>query len=155
MSHYSKKMEELQRVSEQHRLCSPGTICDSFPCQHSSFSTDEDYLADLKDKGLHPELYRTAWRLFLNPSQKQELSQEDLEKHSAILARCERITAKRPQIRSETNANQRMFSEEVLGFPRKEEIHLSEEELTALREKAKAMMTEGFQRCAVKYGWST
>lgn len=152
---YSEKMEELKRVAEQHRLCPPWDRCESFPCQHSSYSTDEDYLADLKDKDLHPELHRTAWSLFHNPSQKQSLSSEELEKYSMILARYERITAKRPQIRSEIKTNHRMFMEEVCGFPPEEEIHLSEEEFKAVKEDVKAKLMEDFQRCAVEYGWST
>jgi hypothetical protein len=155
MPHYSEKMEELQRVAEQHRLCPPGAKCESFPCQHSSFSTDEDYLADLKDQVFHPELHWTAWPLFYGPSQKQTLSPQELEKYSAILSRCERIAAKRPQIRSEIDANCRMFMEEVLGFPPEEKVHRTEEERAALREKVRAMMTEDFQRCAVRNGWST
>jgi hypothetical protein len=152
---YSEKMEELKRVAEQQRLCPPWERCESFPCQHSSFSTDEDYLDDVNDQVFHPELHRTAWSLFYRPAQKQTLSPQDLEKYSAILSRCERIAAKRPQILSEIDANRRMFMEEVLGFPRKEKVHLTEEEFAALKEKVKAMMTEDFQRCAVRNGWST
>jgi len=48
-----------------------------------------------------------------------------------------------------------MFLEEVRGFPPKKEIHLTEEERAALWEDVKAKLMEGFQRCAVKYGWST
>ena len=131
------RLEELKRVAEKHRLCPPGAKCESFPCEHYSFSTYEDYLADLKDKHLHPEFNGTAWSLFRTPSHKQRLSSHGLEKYSAILERCERITLKRPQIRSEIKSNGGMFMEEVLGFPPKEEIHLTEEERTALKENVK------------------
>ena len=53
------------------------------------------------------------------------------------------------------DANHQMFMEEVLGFPPEEKVHRTEDEVAAIREKAKAMMTEDLQRCAVRNGWST
>jgi hypothetical protein len=152
---YSEKMEELKRVAEQQRLCPPWERCESFPCQHSSFSTDEDYLDDVNDQVFHPELHRTAWSLFNRPAQKQTLSPQDLEKYLAILSRCERIEAKRPQLLSEIDANCQMYMEEVWGFPPEVKVHRTEEERAALKEEVRAMMKEDFRICAVRNGWST
>src|SRR5271168_3703142 len=115
-------MEALKTASEKYRFCPPGAPwCPSFPCQHSSFSTDEDYLADTDDLFKRENHWVKVWSLFRN---RDNLPPKVLKKYSAKLDRCQRVTDKRPQIREEIRANRRMF----LGLPEPGKVILNKEQ---------------------------
>ena len=119
-------MEALKTASEKYRFCPPGAPwCASFPCQHSIFSTDEDYLAHMDDYVKRHNHWVKVWSLFLN---RENLSTKVLKKYSAKLDRCQRVTDKRPQINEEIQANIRMF----LGLPEPEKVILNKEQLEQL-----------------------
>jgi len=122
-------MEALKRASEKYRFCPPSATCESFPCRHSSFSTDEDYLLDAQDLFESPELYFKVWSYFRN---RENLSPDVLTKYSARLDRCQRISDKGQQISDESRANMEMYWEERTGIPRPEIVSYTEEEREAI-----------------------
>ena len=135
-------MPTSSQVSATYRDCPPWDICSSSPCKHSLFSTDEDYLADMEDELTDPELRRKVWSLFHQP---ENLSAEDSEKYSAKLARCQRLTVKRKQIRAEIRANKDKFMEEC-GLPPPKRVVLSTEECEALNKRVTEKIEDGLRR---------
>jgi len=129
-------MEALKTASEKYRFCPPGAPwCASFPCQHSVFSTDEDYLAHIDDFVKRRKHWEKVWSLFCN---RKNLSPEVLKKYSAKLDRCQRVTDKRRQIHEEIQANTRMF----FGLP--EEVSLTLELGGLSREERSAELQREF-----------
>ena len=129
-------MEALKIASEKYRFCPPGAPwCASFPCQHSVFSTDEDYLAHIDDFVKRRKHWEKVWSLFCN---RKNLSPEVLKKYSAKLDRCQRVTDKRRQIHEEIQANTRMF----FGLP--EEVSLTLELGGLSREERSAELQREF-----------
>ena len=126
--------------------CPPWDICDFFPCKHSSFSTDEDYLADMKDRRTDRELYDKVWWLYRDPSQLELLSPDDAEKYSARLARCQRIMARWGEIKSEIVANKNKYMEDEWGFPSLNRVALNEEERAVLNEGIRKKIRDAFPR---------
>jgi hypothetical protein len=121
-------MEALKRASEKYRFCPPSATCESFPCSHSSFSTDEDYLLDVQDLFESPELHFKVWSYFRN---RENLSPDVLTKYSVKLDRCQRISDKGQQISEENRANMEMYWEERTGI-RREKVSYTEEEREAI-----------------------
>src|SRR5271169_6749120 len=116
--HYSTvvSMDALKRACEKYRLCPPSATCKSFPCVHSSFSTDEDYLLDVQDYVKNPDHRSQVWSHFHN---RDNLSPEVLGKFNEDLDRCQRITDKRRQIKEEIATNLEIYLEEAWGRPRR------------------------------------
>ena len=137
------KNQTVNRFSDE---CPPWDICDFFPCKHSSFSTDEDYLADMKDRRTDRELYDKVWWLYRQPSQLELLSPDDAEKYSARLARCQRIMARWGEIKAEIVANKNKYVEDEWGFPSLKGVALNEEERAALNEGIRKKIRDAFPR---------
>lgn len=121
-------MEALKRASEKYRFCPPSATCESFPCRHSSFSTDEDYLLDGQDYFENPELHSKVWSYFRH---RENLSPDVLTKYSVKLDRCQRISDRDQQISDERQANLDMYWEERTGI-RPEIVSYTKEEREAL-----------------------
>jgi len=123
-------MEALKTACEKYRLCPPLATCESFPCAHSSFSTNEDYLLNMQDLFKHPDFYSKIWSLFHD---RKNLSPEVLTEYAVYLDRCQRITDNRQQINEETEANLEIYLEEAWGLPRRKKNPITEEELDAMK----------------------
>ena len=124
--HYN--MEALRAAREKYQLC-PSTTCESFPCNHSPFSTDEDYLIDSKIFVERPEYHSELWLYFHN---RESSSPELLRIYGPDLDMCQRITDKRQQIEDETRENMEIIMEEIWGRPRPPKITITKEEREAL-----------------------
>jgi hypothetical protein len=120
-------MENLKRVSEQHRRYPPGDICRSFPCKHSSFCTDQDYLADQADSDNNREVYKSIWALY-HTCETQDVSVLRIPEISAEIDRCQRIMGKWKQIQEEIRANKAIFQVDELETSRKKTTNANGDE---------------------------